>query len=126
MYNWYSIKDPRLLAPKGYRLPTYEDFEKLIVLNGGFTKAGGSLKSFNSWNSPNIINNDRTEFNAIAGGYMDDIGRFNFINERVSFWTISDAGPRYAKGIGMINNATEINNGIVPKIGGLYLRVLKE
>ena len=126
LYNWFAIKDLRLLAPKGFRSPTYEDFEKLVLLLGGFSVAGGSLKSSISWNSPNQLNTNRTEFNALASGYMDDIGRFNFLKERVSFWSISESGSNYSKGIGLTNTGIEVSNGIIPKIGGCYIRVIKE
>jgi uncharacterized protein (TIGR02145 family) len=29
LYNWYAVNDPRGLAPKGWRIPTTEDVEKL-------------------------------------------------------------------------------------------------
>ena len=29
LYNWYAVNDPRGLAPKGWRIPTAEDVEKL-------------------------------------------------------------------------------------------------
>lgn len=29
LYNWYAVNDPRGLAPKGWRIPTAQDVEKL-------------------------------------------------------------------------------------------------
>jgi uncharacterized protein (TIGR02145 family) len=29
LYNWYAVNDPRGLAPKGWRIPTNEDWSKL-------------------------------------------------------------------------------------------------
>lgn len=126
LYNWYAIKDPRNIAPKGFKVPTYEDFDTLVLLYGGYTIAGGSLKSSATWNSPNILNFNQSSFNAVAGGYMDDIGRFNFPGERVGYWTTTEAGPNYFKGIGLINNGAEVNNGISPRNAGMYVRVIKE
>jgi uncharacterized protein (TIGR02145 family) len=126
LYNWYAIKDARLLAPKGFRVPNSDDFDKLIQLYGGYAIAGGNLKSSSTWNSPNILNTNLTSFAAVAGGYMDDIGRFNFPGERVGFWTTTEAGPNYFKGIGLINSSTEVNNGISPRNAGMYVRFVKE
>jgi uncharacterized protein (TIGR02145 family) len=30
LYNWYAVNDPRGLAPKGWRIPTKDDFIKLL------------------------------------------------------------------------------------------------
>jgi len=32
LYNWYAVNDPRGLAPKGWRIPTAEDVEKLVKI----------------------------------------------------------------------------------------------
>jgi uncharacterized protein (TIGR02145 family) len=31
LYNWFSLNDPRGLAPQGYRIPTDDELEELIV-----------------------------------------------------------------------------------------------
>jgi len=51
LYNWYAVNDPRGLAPKGYHIPTVEEWEKLIDYLGGASEAGTKMKSTSEWGS---------------------------------------------------------------------------
>ncbi len=44
LYNWYSVNDPRGLAPVGWRIPTDKDWNELIEHLGGEINAA---KGFN-------------------------------------------------------------------------------
>ena len=50
LYNWYAVNDPRGLAPKGWRVPTNEEWTTLINFLGGKEVAGHKMKSDNGWN----------------------------------------------------------------------------
>jgi uncharacterized protein (TIGR02145 family) len=73
LYNWYAVSDWRGLAPEGWRIPSDEDWEKLIKLLGGEEAAGGKLKATDTtyWQSPNTGANNETGFSALPSG-----GRF--------------------------------------------------
>ncbi len=72
LYNWYAVNDPRDLAPKGWRIPTAEDVEKL------------NKKMWNTVSEDAIaIINDAFHSNFI--GYRNDCdspvaGRFSILN----------------------------------------------
>ena len=48
LYNWYAVKDPRGLAPIGYRIPNLEDWTTLSYYAGN-NDPGWKLKSTESW-----------------------------------------------------------------------------
>jgi uncharacterized protein (TIGR02145 family) len=35
LYNWYAVNDSRGLAPAGYHVPTYSEWQTLITTAGG-------------------------------------------------------------------------------------------
>ena len=49
LYNWYAVNDPRGLAPKGYHIPTKEEWTMLTDYLG--SKAGKKMKSTSGWDS---------------------------------------------------------------------------
>ena len=50
LYNWFAVNDPRGLAPKGYHIPTDEEWTILSVNLGGESQAGTKMKSTTGWN----------------------------------------------------------------------------
>jgi uncharacterized protein (TIGR02145 family) len=78
LYNWYAVSDWRGLAPEGWRIPSDEDWEKLIKLLGGEEVAGGKLKASDTtyWKSPNFGATNETRFSALPGGDRTSGGSF--------------------------------------------------
>jgi uncharacterized protein (TIGR02145 family) len=95
LYNYYAVLNPKGLLPKGWRLPTKQDFHRLILASGGtpgaiiggdiFTYTGSGLKSadyVNHWKSLfgalghiNVsTNTDTVGFTAIGAGVRN--GKF--------------------------------------------------
>ncbi len=90
IYNIEAITSGKL-APKGWRVPTNEDWEELIEFLGGDEIAGGKLKSDSSiWYSPNLgVTNDNL-FKAHPGGYRSSYtGDFNMYGKKGLFWSSS-------------------------------------
>ena len=53
LYNWFSVNDKRGLVPKGWHIPTDEEWDKLVDYLGGDEIAGRKLKSIGTrsrWN----------------------------------------------------------------------------
>ena len=44
-YTWHTISDSRSIAPEGYHIATLNDWEKVIKLAGGYSKAAEKLLS---------------------------------------------------------------------------------
>lgn len=45
LYNWYAVNDPRGLAPKGWKIPSVDDWSRLTDFLGGESVAGKKMKS---------------------------------------------------------------------------------
>jgi hypothetical protein len=53
LYNWYAVNDPRGLAPKGYHIPSDDEWTKLEDYLGN--DEGAKMKSKSGWNSFTIV-----------------------------------------------------------------------
>lgn len=106
LYNWYAVADPRGLAPEGWRIPTEEDWRELeahlgmkpedvgeIEFRGNEQNVGSKLKETGTehWKAPNTGSTNETGFTALAGGYRDNDGPFNFFGRYGAFWTATEA-----------------------------------
>ncbi len=81
LYNWYVLKDSRGIAPKGWHIPSLDEFKLLINEFGGLETSGLQLKSKTSWDKSAMGENgngtNNSSFNGFPGGYRDDEGRFS-------------------------------------------------
>lgn len=69
LYNWYAVSDPRGLAPKGWNIPSDEDWTNLTDYLG-VTDAGEKLKTTFGWEGPRE-GTDKVGFSALPGGSRD-------------------------------------------------------
>lgn len=74
LYNWYAVTDSRGLCPKGWHIPSIQEWQILQDFLGGFKVAGDKLKSTQIWNGT-----DAFGFSALPAGYREDC-----LNARVS------------------------------------------
>ena len=51
LYNWYAVNDSRGLAPKGYHVPSDDEWTILTDFLGGSDIAGKKMKSKDGWKS---------------------------------------------------------------------------
>lgn len=117
LYNWYAV-DTKGLAPKGWHVPTDDDWkilENYLVGNGynwdesksgnKIAKAMASMKNWNISTSAGAIGNDLTKnnkssFSAIPSGFRCDNVKF-YHQSHYGFWwsateyDASSAWPRY-------------------------------
>jgi len=86
MYNWYTLETGNL-CPTGWRIPSEEDWGKLIEYLGD--KAGGKLKETGTthWKSPNTGATNSSGFTALPGGVRRYDGIFGLIEEYANWWT---------------------------------------
>jgi uncharacterized protein (TIGR02145 family) len=100
LYNGQSVFDIRNICPKGWHVPSENDWQILELTIGlpqldlrteGFRgqdlNIGGKLKQkgFVNWNSPNLGATDQYVFNAIAAGRWT--GGYIFLYNETGFWT---------------------------------------
>ena len=112
LYNWYAASDPRNIAPKGWRVATYEDYQILIDYLGGPFQAEAKM-----------INEG---FKALPGGKRNRDG--NFYDKEVFpyFWTSTEyhEGSKWARFLSL--DGGDLNIITLSKNYGFSVRCVRE
>jgi uncharacterized protein (TIGR02145 family) len=102
LYNWEFAKNA---CPSGWHLPSIEEWNKLIRLNGGSFSAGDNLKSNSDW-LENGYGSNLSGFNALPGGYFEN-EVLNFTGTMGSWWTNSaEISSLYATSTYMLSSSS--------------------
>lgn len=126
LYNWYAVSHP-LFAPIGYRVPTDTDWDNLVTCLGGSAVAGGKLKSTTGlWSTPNTGATNESLFNAVPGGFIDDISGFNFIGIRGSWWSATEDNANNAFSRTVLNDTSSVTRASLSKKIGFSVRLIKQ
>lgn len=89
LYNWYAVNDPRGLAPKGFHIPTDEEWAQLVNNLGG-EEAGAKIKNKKGWKHNGNATNE-TGFSCMPGGYRYSVGSFLYAGNNACFWTSTES-----------------------------------
>jgi uncharacterized protein (TIGR02145 family) len=102
LYNWFAINDERGVIPKGYRIPTASDVNKLIDYLGGPKYAGVKLKATDQtvWEECAYLEPDERErknnwgnctgFNAVPVGFRTLDGGYQGRIFSTNFWVMNE------------------------------------
>ncbi|MEI6091522.1 MAG: FISUMP domain-containing protein [bacterium] len=127
-YNWFAIKDERGLAPKGWHIPTDEEWQTLYNYLGGDMIAGGRLKEkgLAHWSSPNLAASDIIDFTGLPGGcrYME--GVYMSITYSAFWWSSSINENGNIGYFSLRHNYPSINWHIFDQQGGCSVRCVKD
>ena len=106
LYNWYAVNDPRGLAPKGFHIPSDNEWSALITFLGGEDVAGGKMKSTGTslWSSPNTNATNDSGFSGLPAGYRGFNGEFYNFSSYGYWWSSSICGTINAWGRGLFCN----------------------
>ena len=126
LYNWFAINDSRGLAPKGWRIPSKNDWNILIKNLGGGGIAGNTMKGTELWLT--YCGNNESGFNALPSGVRAAKGVFGFLGEMVVWWSSSDTkADTYAVGFDLSDySSADLEMGEHNKSHGYSVRCLKE
>lgn len=104
LYNWLVVKSGKI-CPRGWSIPSREQWLAMRELLGGEEFAGNELKTTSGWADKDGLSIGRYQgtnsvgFNAIPSGYRGHLGRFDHypsgigINSFVGWWSSSrDSG----------------------------------
>lgn len=132
LYNWYAVNDPRGLSPRGWHVPTNDEWIKLENFIG-IPVVGQQLKNNTGWNG-NGSGNNKSGFSAMPGGYRSRDGNFTGMGEFTYLSGITqdklpDAKETdnyfiWGRGLHFENN-TMMRCGL-DKEFGLYVRCIKD
>lgn len=92
LYNWHTANTGKL-APKGWHVPNYADWNVLIDNLGGKQSTGGKLKEagFYHWLSPNENADNASGFTSIPAGRRSAEG-FSNTGIQVAYWCANNDG----------------------------------
>jgi uncharacterized protein (TIGR02145 family) len=106
LYNWYAVNSGKL-APKGWHVPTDDEWRTLISYIGGESKAILKLSEtgITHWNNAFIVVTNETGFTAIPGGMKEvnsEYSRFSEMGQGCGYWSSTvngntEAYSRYLK-----------------------------
>jgi len=98
LYNWYAVHDKRGLAPKGWHIPSNEEWEVLATFLGGPDLAGKKLKEKGTahWKSPNKDATNESGFTGLPGGLNYSFGSFVHQGNVGYWWTADEDGEETA------------------------------
>lgn len=98
LYNWYAVNDPRGLAPEGWHVPSFDEWETLINCLGGEFVAGGKMKQTGTtyWLSPNEGATNESGFTGLPAELRFPDGEFRppmifpFVGTNSSWWSTTE------------------------------------
>jgi uncharacterized protein (TIGR02145 family) len=93
LYNWYAVNDSRGLAPKGYHIPTDQEWTVFSNFLGGERVAGKKMKSSSGWIENGIgegNGKNKIGFSGFPGGYRLNNGDFSSLGGTSEWWSASE------------------------------------
>lgn len=128
-YNWHAVTDARKLAPKGWHVPTEDEWKTLIEYLGGSSIAGSKLMAIGTryWEGPNHIANNQSGFTALPAGDRNNNGMFSNKGFSATWWTATgEAKADFATNYSIISNSMEIKADVDDRVCGLSVRCVKD
>jgi uncharacterized protein (TIGR02145 family) len=147
LYNWYAVMGittaesatptsseiaaRKKLAPQGWHIPTDAEWTTLGTLLGGFSVAGGKMKTTGTtrWTPTNTSATNQSGFSGLPGGQHVTDGRFFSLGESGHWWSATESTPTYA----LYRNLTRddgylagTGGTVADKINGFSVRCLRD
>ena len=134
LYNWFAVIDEKGIAPKGYHIPTEDEWNILTNKLGGWRVAGLKLKSKKGWldwsGRSKGNGNNSSKFSALPSGFLwlDDMGGgFKELGNSAYLWSSTPDSP-YSTRIKNIFSFSDWiqENQYVNRNYGLAIRCVKD
>ena len=107
LYNWFAINDTRNIAPIGWHVPSYADWQILIDYLGGENVAAGKIKetATEHWDSPNTDATNESGFKALPGGCRSflALGEYFSLGTAAFFGSSTTKNSRHAWYLLLVN-----------------------
>ena len=125
LYNWYAVNDKRGLAPKGYHIPSDEEWIILTNYLGGETIAGAKMKSSSGWQY-NGNGTNTSGFAGLPGGCRNSNGNFYYIGADGYWWSSSESSADDAWCRDLNDDPGTVSRGSNDKRDGFSVRCLRD
>ncbi len=126
LYTWYTITDSRGLCPDGWHVANSIEWTELTNFLGGESVAGGKLKSFINWSSPNTGASDEVGFSAYGSGVRNLNGTYQGFDTNCVWWSVSpEASSTNAWAREIFNSSATISTLEKSKKMGYSVRCIK-
>jgi len=123
------VNDPRGLAPEGWKIPSDEEWSRLVDFLGGESVAGTKMKSTDFWadyegKSGNGTN--ESGFSGLPGGCRSSNGTFYVIGKFGNWWSSTEYSTDRAWGRLLGYGNGTVGRGNVNKGNGFSVRCLRD
>ena len=115
----------RGVCPKGWHLPSYDEWEALFTAVGGSSTAGTKLKFVTGW-SDSGNGTDTFGFSALPAGLRYRIGDYDYEGDYANFWSSTEGGNLDAYTMGLYYGDDNVNLNYGLKNFGFSVRCLKD
>ena len=130
LYNWYAITDSRNIAPKGWHVPTYYEWDEMFYYIGVDSLAGEKLKETGTthWTYPNTGATNIYGFNALPSGWRQDDGLFYAFGYSTFWWTSTENASNTLNAYGreIDYNKSSLDRYYTYKSWGLTVRCVRD
>lgn len=92
LYNWYAVNDPRGLAPEGWHIPSFMEWDQLDIHLGGKNETVLKIKSKEGW-ADNQQGTNESGFNALPGGNCYDFDKCYNLGKTAIWWSATEVTP---------------------------------
>lgn len=135
LYNWFAVNDQRGLAPAGYKVPTDEEWSRLIDFLGGKSLACKSMKSINFWadiEKNGIVRSgngtNESGFAGLPGGLRYHDGDFDIVGYCGYWWSSSESktSNAWSRGLSYYDGSAAQKDDFADKQFGFSVRCLRD
>lgn len=124
LYNWYAVSDPRGIAPKGFHVPSDDEWKTLTDHFGGEIFAALQMRVA-SQPGPSVGSGESGFSGLPAGGCKGDGSIFGF-GIKGYWWTSTEVNDEYAWIRQLDYTQSAINSLPFAKQSGLSVRCIKD
>jgi len=123
----YALEAALKACPKGWKMPSDNDWETLINNHGSKDNVGSFLKEAGTanWKTPNVGASDKGGFTALPAGHRLTDGTYSDEGISASFWSLFNDKVN-AWGRHLFYNAANLRSFNSPEIKAYSLRCIKE
>ena len=127
LYNWYAVDDARGLCPTGWHVPTDGEWTVLTDHLGGASVAGVQMKTTYGWNGweDGWNGTNSSGFSGLPGGSRLYDEYFCCAGTNGYWWSSSpDNSSAWFRGL--FDYPDHVNRNIMPKVGALSVRCVRD